>query len=312
MIKKYLTLIFLFLLTPSLGIAEYPNKGVNFIVPWPPGDFETILTQIIADEFKNETGVPSIVLNREGQDGNPFTGALEVLNAPSDGYIIGSFVLDIPILGPLVDKEIEDSSFEPIGIFLTYPFVIATSKNSSYSNFEELSLFAKNNKIKFDHHGLGIIPTSITLAAAKKMDFEFEFSTNPTVSHCDAISSGDADVVSTALVMIEECIEDIKILAIIGSEKIEKLPGIKTLSEQTGINDLEWWNGLFVRKGTPKEIKDIIEKVAKKAVLSDLSQELMKQKGVRVYWEGQEKAKKRIIEDTKKLMEIHLLANYKL
>ena len=31
--------------------ADYPNGPVQFLIPWPPGDFEDILTRMIADEW---------------------------------------------------------------------------------------------------------------------------------------------------------------------------------------------------------------------------------------------------------------------
>jgi tripartite-type tricarboxylate transporter receptor subunit TctC len=31
--------------------AEYPEKPVEFVVPWPPGDLEDVLTRMIAEDF---------------------------------------------------------------------------------------------------------------------------------------------------------------------------------------------------------------------------------------------------------------------
>jgi Uncharacterized protein conserved in bacteria len=40
------------------ALAEYPEKPVSFIVPWPPGDLEDVLTRMIAEDFQAEYGVP--------------------------------------------------------------------------------------------------------------------------------------------------------------------------------------------------------------------------------------------------------------
>lgn len=45
---------------------NYPNRPVKFIVPWPPGDLEDILTRVIAEEMSKETGVPATVVNKPG------------------------------------------------------------------------------------------------------------------------------------------------------------------------------------------------------------------------------------------------------
>lgn len=34
------------------AIAEYPEKSVEFVVPWPPGDLEDVLTRMIAEDFQ--------------------------------------------------------------------------------------------------------------------------------------------------------------------------------------------------------------------------------------------------------------------
>ena len=43
--------------------AEYPEKPVSFIVPWPPGDLEDVLTRMIAEDFTAEYGVAAVVVN---------------------------------------------------------------------------------------------------------------------------------------------------------------------------------------------------------------------------------------------------------
>ena len=45
-------------LTAGAAIAEYPEKPVSFIVPWPPGDLEDILTRMIAEDMQADTEKP--------------------------------------------------------------------------------------------------------------------------------------------------------------------------------------------------------------------------------------------------------------
>ena len=74
---------------PLASFAEYPEKPVEFVVPWPPGDAEDVLTRMIAEDFQNKYGVPAAVVNKPGGGGGPFPGAIEVAKAPADGYKIG-------------------------------------------------------------------------------------------------------------------------------------------------------------------------------------------------------------------------------
>ena len=39
---------------PGIAAAEYPEKPVEFIVPWPPGDLEDVLTRMIAEDFQTK------------------------------------------------------------------------------------------------------------------------------------------------------------------------------------------------------------------------------------------------------------------
>ena len=74
--------------------ADYPTGPVQFIVPWPPGDFEDILTRMIAKNMQEATGVSASVVNRPGGGDGPFPGALEVLEAPSDCLLYTSDAAD--------------------------------------------------------------------------------------------------------------------------------------------------------------------------------------------------------------------------
>jgi tripartite-type tricarboxylate transporter receptor subunit TctC len=60
--------------TAGSALAEYPEKPVNFIVPWPPGDLEDVLTRMIAEDFQKEYGVAAAVVNKPGGGGGPLPG----------------------------------------------------------------------------------------------------------------------------------------------------------------------------------------------------------------------------------------------
>ena len=284
----------------NVAAQDYPNGPVQFLVPWPPGDFEDILTRFLAEDMQDETGIPVSVVNRPGGGDGPFPGALEVLEAPADGSVVGSFVIGVPLVGPLLDIGIEEDSFEPIGIFLTYPFVLAARGDAPFGNMEELAAHAQDNDVVLGHFGAGLVPTKATFAAAKILGFEFADDSSFDMLDCNSLNAGDADVINTTLALVEPCIGEISILANIGSEPISKLPDVATLSDQSGINDLELWNGLFVKKGTPANVKERLAYFAEKTMMSDRAQQLMMETGARIYWQGAEEAAARIAADREK------------
>lgn len=288
--------------TPAF--ADYPEGPVQFIVPWPPGDFEDILTRMIADDMAEATGQPASVVNRPGGGDGPFPGALEVLNAPSDGSVIGSFVIGVPIVGPQIDIGIEEDSFVPIGIFLTYPFVLAASGDAPYSDMSTLAAHALENDVVLGHFGAGLTPTAVSMAAAAQMGFEFADDAAFDMLDCNTLSSGDADVINTTLALIEPCLDDLNVLGSIGDAPIAKLGGVETIAKQSNVPDVGLWNGLFVTKGTPQEVIDTIAAVAEKTMMSEEAQQLMAETGAQVYWQGQDEAQARIEADRAKSAEI--------
>ncbi|UOA28951.1 hypothetical protein [Pseudosulfitobacter sp. DSM 107133] len=198
---------------PAVALAEYPEKPVNFIIPFPPGDLEDVLTRMIAEDFQEEYGVAAAVINRPSDSG-PFPGAVQMTTAAADGYMIGSFVVDIPVVGPQLGiPALDPSPFEPLGIFLTYPFVIATS--------------------------------------ADALD-------------CNALASGDFDVINTTIQQILACLDSVKILASVTEAPIAIAPDAPTLGSIAPELDISLWNGLFVLKDTPADVREKIIAVARK------------------------------------------------
>lgn len=274
---------------PMAAQAEYPEKPVEFVVPFPPGDLEDVLTRMIADEFQATYGVPAAVVNKPGGGGGPFPGAAEVANAHADGYTIGSFVVDIPLIGPEVGiPSLSPNPFEPVGIFVTYPFVIATSGDAPYSSMEELASYAAENDVALGHFGTYLIPTQVTMALAKKMGFSYGSEAAFDALDCNTLASGDADIINTTLQLILPCLDDLTVLASIGGERIPLTPDAPTVGELDPELDLALWNGLFVHKDTPADVREKIAAVAEKVMSSDAAKTLAEDTGALIYWQDAE------------------------
>ncbi|MFT6301515.1 MAG: tripartite-type tricarboxylate transporter receptor subunit TctC [Granulosicoccus sp.] len=306
--KKIVAAVFLsttVLLNAGAAIAEYPEKPVNFIVPWPPGDLEDVLTRMIAEDFQAKFDVAAAVVNKPGGGGGPFPGAIDVAMADADGYTIGSFVIGVPAIGHTIGiPQLAPEKFDPLGIFLTYPFVLVASKDAAYSTMQELADHAKSNKVALGHFGAPLPPTRATLAFAKNAGFEWGSEAAFDALDCNTLASGDADVINTTLQLVLPCLDDITVLASITDQRIAIVPDTPTLGEIDPTLNLALWNGLFVRKETPADVRQKIIDVAKATVMSDRAQEVAKNTGALIYWQDADIAAERIIADQATLAKI--------
>lgn len=306
-----LTIIGGIFLSMGVATAEYPNKPVTFIVPFPPGDSEDVLTRIIAEDFESAYGVSAGVVNKPGGGGGPFPGAIEVAQAPSDGSVIGSFVIGVPTLGHQIGiDELTPAKFDSVGIFLTYPFVIATSGDAPYQSMKELAEYAKSNDVTLAHFGDALAPTSVTKAFAVLNDFSFSSDAAFDAIDCNTLASGDADVINTTLQLIFPCLDSITVLASITDDRIATTPDTPTIGELAPELNISLWNGLFVTKGTPDEVRQKIEAVAMESVKGEKAMEHSANTGAIVYWQNAEDSAARIAADIETLDRIgQILSN---
>ncbi len=288
--------------------AEYPDKPVEFVVPWPPGEPEDILTRMIADEFQSMYGQPAAVVNKPGGGGGPFPGAIEVAKAPADGSTVGSFVIGVPVVGPQIGiPELNPDPFTPVGIFLTYPFVLVTSQSSPFDTVEQMAEHGKSNKIVLGHYGAQLIPTTVTFAMAKNMGFKYGAESAYDLLNCNTLASGDVDVMNTVLSSILPCMDDVKILAAFTDKRISVTPDVRTVTEIDPSLKTVLWTGLFVVNGTAQEVIDKIEAAAKIAMESDKAKDYARETGTLIYWQNSEESAARILSDIKEVARLHAL-----
>ncbi len=289
----------------GLAVAEYPEKPVQFIVPWPPGDLEDVLTRMIADDFQEAYGVPAAVVNKPGGGGGPFPGAIEVATAPADGYTIGSFIIAVPVVGPQIGiPELNPDPFEPLGNFLTYPFVIAVSGDAPYDDIAGLAEHAQSNDVVLGHFGAPLVPTKVTFGLAKEMGFEFSADAAFDALDCNTLASGDVDVINTTLQQIRPCLDSVKVLASIGSERLAMTPDAPTVAELAPALNVALWNGLFVHKDTPADVREKIIAVAQKTIASEKAIKFAAETGAQLYWQDAADVTALIATDIKTLSEI--------
>ena len=283
--KKLITIAGALCFFAGTALADYPERAVSFIVPFPPGDLEDSLTRMIAEDFEAAYGVSSAVVNKPGGGGGPFPGSIELAGMKPDGYNIGSLVMDVPLVGAHIGiPELNPMPFEPLGIFVTYPFIIAAAKDAPYNSVEELAAYSQDNKVVLAHFGPELTPTQLTLAMSKQLGIKYSTDVGVDAVDCSVFASGDADVGNTSLALVLPCLDDLKVLATQTEDRIPMLPDAPTMKELTPELTLAMWNGLFVHKDTPADVREKIVAVAQKTMASERAQKLAEQTGAFVYW----------------------------
>ena len=151
------------------------------------------------------------------------------------------------------------------------------------------------------HFGYELLPTLATLVAAKQLGFEYGSDAAFDALDCNTLASGDADVINTTLQLIQPCLDQVTVLASVTDKPIGILDNVPTLGSISSDAAVSLWNGLFVPKGTPPEVKARIAEIARAAIMSDKAQAIATQTGAGVFWMDAEETAARIVSDGAKV-----------
>ena len=115
--------------------ANYPNKVVRFICPFPPGGANDLLARLFAQKMTDAYGQQVIVDNRGGAGG--IIGAEAGAKAPADGYTITMANLSMLAINPFLYSKLPYDvvrDFAPVielaqsvNLLLVHPSVPATT-----------------------------------------------------------------------------------------------------------------------------------------------------------------------------------------
>ena len=128
----------------TLALAQYPDKQVKIVVPYPPAGTTDILARLIAHKLTERLKQPVVVENRPGAGGA--IGSVAVAKSPADGYTllmgtVNSHGINTALIKNLPYDAIRD--FYPVTIVGSTPNVLAVNPSVPAKNLAELLALAR-------------------------------------------------------------------------------------------------------------------------------------------------------------------------
>lgn len=126
--------------------ADFPDKPVTIIVPYPAGGATDVVARMVAEKLPAVWGQPVVVTNRPGAG---TTVAAEALaRAPGDGYTLYMTTAAHTISASLYSKLNYDpiKDFAPITLISTIPLVLVTTVSLPVTTLQELIAYGQMHK----------------------------------------------------------------------------------------------------------------------------------------------------------------------
>jgi tripartite-type tricarboxylate transporter receptor subunit TctC len=126
------------------ALAEYPDKPVKIIVPYPPAGTTDILARLIAQRLSERMKQPFVIENRPGAGGA--IGSVAVAKSPADGYTllmatVNSHGINSALFKNLPYDAVKD--FAPITIVGSTPNVLMVNPSVPAKTLAELLALAR-------------------------------------------------------------------------------------------------------------------------------------------------------------------------
>ncbi|HYD76278.1 tripartite tricarboxylate transporter substrate binding protein [Ramlibacter sp.] len=270
----------------AMPALAFPDRPIEAVVPWPAGQELDILARAIVPVMSRQLGVPMAVINRPGGAG--VVGTSEASRAKPDGYTILFNSVGPMLTQPLAgNAPYKVTDFEPIGLFNASSFVLIVRADAPYKTMQELEAHAKtaSKPLVLGHFGPAAVPTQVVYRMGGQKKWSFRGVTFSPAGPAQ-LKSGDADLVTAPYNTARSAIAagDARALVTFNPARLPELPSVPTLREAGYDFDVLVWQGVFVPKGTPADVKAKIDAAVQAALKDPSVVELARKINTPLFW----------------------------
>ena len=279
--------------------ADWPERTITIIVPFPPGGPNDLLGRLLAAELAPKLGQSVIVENRSGAVGN--IGIAAGARAAPDGYTL-LVTTNVILINPSVTKVAYDplKDFAPVAYLGAAPNAIITRPASGIASVADLIAKAKADPGKLNYASPGLGSVSQLAVELLKLRADVDMTHIPFNGAAPALQAALAGTTDIACVSIAGLIGHIrsgalKALAQTGSEHWFDLPDVPTMQE-AGIPNavVETAQMILAPAGTPASIVARLTEETRAILAKGDVKEKMLNAGFLVRYEGPEQLRARM------------------
>jgi tripartite-type tricarboxylate transporter receptor subunit TctC len=250
--------------------ADFPNKPITLIVPYPAGGATDLVIRPLGEAAKKYLGQPVVVENRSG--GGGAVGVGSIIGKKPDGYLLSVVVTSLhrnSYINKLSFDTVKDVT--PIIQLAGYLYGILVRSDSQFKTLKELLDYAKANpgKISYMASGLGT-GGHIAMEELAYNAGGIKFNHIPSKGDPEstaALLGGHVDAISTTSGWIPQAeAGKLRLLATYGEKKTKRFPNVPTVAE-LGLKVVHNSPiGIVGPKDMPKEIVKILHDAFKKSL----------------------------------------------
>jgi tripartite-type tricarboxylate transporter receptor subunit TctC len=257
---------------PPAHAEGYPSRPITLNVPYAAGGPLDVMVRVVADGLRATLGQPIVIENVAGAGGS--IGVGRAARAAPDGYTISAGNWSTHVANGAIYALPYDlrHDFEPVSLLPYEANVIIARKDFPANTLAELIAWLRQNPDKASAGTSGIGGPSYMAAAFFQMRTGTRFALVPYRGAGPALLDlvgGQLDIMSTGPAIALPHIRDgtVKAYAVTAKVRIAAAPDIPT-TDEAGLPGFYFsaWAGLWVPKGTPREIIDKLDGAVREAL----------------------------------------------